>query len=591
MSGLIQRVWTRTAMAAAAGAAGVGFKGKATTAKLRTVGDKLADGRISIFDVMTRAQVDEVVNSESPKTDLTWAFQEVIAYLQTKSRGYSSPRFTVEVPRGKYMILDDAGIKIDFNVNLLQMGFVALEGANLIGNGKNSIFDFVNGGSRNLFQGLTFEKATTGIRWRTNNRDQCRLMVEDCISGGDIDTWIDTVSYSESRSSEVNINNCLVSASRVAVRSFVDQMTVQNTRVYGKPGSYDAAFYLSGDGVVTLDKLLLIPNAEQVETPSKSRWIDFVSDPDECTPGDRSLKTLVLSGVRQSLESARPLIWTFDSCDAKPSGNNQVSSITIQDSPCLGTGGHPLVTYKEGYPGSVNLRNAKVLAAPYIVAVDPLNTSAPVPSRPGAVTSHVIMIDEATRLSQSNGNNASALLDPALTPFLIDSTTQTSKYGTSIPEDVNYRKRCVSGGSGRVKASFKIFFDSENAAHNRDLLSFMLITVSDAFAAPAAGRAMYHGLVSLVAANQGGVDIKALSVAGLQDAKGGVGFGASSAPYVFFGTGNTGDQTIASVSKTGTEDTITVAFDGNNADVCWVYLIPLAGIRGNQWDKQQYGNW
>jgi hypothetical protein len=577
-------------LATVGGATMVNTIGRGPTGKPLSVHSALRRGAISVFEVMTPTQIDEVLNNEASTVDVTSAFQEVLDHLQTKSKGYGSPRFRIDIPRARYPILGADGIVLNWNANILQVAFVAEEGANLVGNGTNTLFSFKNGGTRNRLRGLTLEKAARGVLWTTNNRDQCLLMVEDIVSASTVDTFLDTGSYAESRSSEINIDNCLIDQPKVAVRSFVDQLTLQNSRIYARDGSYEALLYLGGDGVASLEKLLLIPNAKQIANPENSRWIDFASKVGECTPGDRSVKTLSIRDVRCTLESARPFIWTFDDCPTKPNGAGQVSSIVIENSPILGTGGAPVVTLKQGYPGSIKLDGVKVLAS-NLVAVDAANTAPPVASAPGAITSFVIEINERTRLSQSNSNNTGGLIDPKLYPFLVDTTPDSARFRRSMPDDVRYRRRCVPAGNGRVKATFKIFFDSENAAHNRDALAFIVSTLSDVGLAPAAGRAMYHGIVSLVAGNENNTDIKALSVTPLAQHPGGISFSASATPLVYFGTGDAGSATIASNSKTGVEKTITISFPGGNADVCWVYLKPWVGISENEWDKQQYGSW
>ena len=500
---------------------------------------------------------------------------------------------TIHVPRGKYRI--DGQVEINFNNAVMQLCFES-DGAVLLGTGSNICLNFINGGYRNVIKKLTFGHFAKAIRWTSFNRNESQLVIENCTSGTN-DIFLDTDSYAVSRSTMINIENCLVVDTRVMVRHFTDQLTISNSWLYAKNGSYDAMLYLSGDGNVHIRDTFLIPFAIQLPNPANGRWIDFVSDPAQGTPGDRGLKTLKLSNVRQSLESARPLIWTFDTCPTRPDGNNQISSITVEDSYVGGTGGNPLVTYKQGYPGSVHFHNAKVLASA-LCLVDAGNTNAPVPSIPGAVTFHMIDVDEATRLTQSNPNNASALIDPKLEPFYYDTTSQTSKYKTSIRKNIDYRLRTVAApgaGANKVKVSLPIFFDSELSAANRDILTFLLVTVSDAGAAIFSNpsyRATTVTLVTVVGGDSGGPKKRIVKTV-LQDATGGLAnlTDSSAAPTLFWGSGDTGSADIAANSSSGTEDYITAVWGSSSADTSWAYIVPLAGIRANQQDKMQFGVW
>lgn len=298
-----------------------------------------------------------------------------------------------------------------------------------------------------------------------------------------------------------------------------------------------------------------------------------------------------------SLESARPFIWTFS--DTIPDPLNMISSITIEDSYIGGTGSAPVVNYKTGYPGSVTLKNCKILSSYYIVAVDATNTTGPQPSTPSQWSNHVITLDEATRLAQTNGQQifAGNLVDPDLFPFYYDTSSQTSKYRRSIHSNVDYRIRAVATATpGVVKASFDIFFDSTNTVGNRDILSFMLVTVSDADGAGNANpsyRAQAVSLVSIVGLETvGAAIVKRLVTTPLQVANGGPQpLTWDATPTVFWGTGNTGSADIDAYSATGTEDHITFTWASVNPEISWAYVIPIAGLRDNQCRLMQYDVW
>jgi hypothetical protein len=366
-------------------------------------------------------------------------------------------------------------------------------------------------------------------------------------------------------------------------------LSIKDCWFYAKDGSYDALLVLEGDGAVGVRDSFFIPNATPLGTPNNARFIDYICSG---TAGDRSLKSLTVSNCRHSLEGARPFLWFYDS-GTDPSGDNQVCSITLEDSYFGGTGGAAVVSYKQGYPGSVNFRNCKVFSCPTLVSIDVGNTNPPVPSVPGNLTYHVISVDEATRLSQSNTNNSASILDPLLEPFCYDTTSQTSKYKRSYKKNIDYRLPAMAAGTGRVKVSLPVFFDSTSSVSSRDIMAFLVVTVSDAggpgFSNPAY-RSQAVTLVSVIGGNSGST-IKRIVSTPLQDASGGIGFAYANNVSVFWGSADTGSADIVATSTAGTEDTITVAWGSTTPDVSWAYIVPLAGLRENQQDKLQYGVW
>lgn len=473
--------------------------------------------------------------------------------------------------------------------------FRSNSGSAIVGTG--TLFNFNGGGRKNRFKNLVFGLCTTAIRLDTSNDNESMLVIDGCESHG-CDIFLDTVSYASSRSTMVHIKDSACGDTRVFVKHYTDHMRIDNCWMYAKKDSYDAMLYLSGDGVVTIDSSFFIPHGQQIPVVSDSRFIDFVSDPAQSTPNDRSIKQLKVVNCRASLESARGFIWTFDGNAQKPDGTNRVSSVVVEDSYVGCTGGYPVVDYRLGYPGSVILRNCRGFACPKIVAVAATNPTAPIPSAPGALTYHAIIIDEATRLAQSNHNNSSSLIDPALQPFCYDTTSQTSKYKRSIPKNIDYRLPTVAApgaGANRVKVSIPVFFDSAPSVANRDILSFMLVTVSDGGAAAAGDtgfRATSVSLVSVVGGSDGGTKKRIVTTV-LQDAKGGLsGFTDVSAnPTVFWGTADTGVVDVSKTSTSGIEDFITAVWVSTDPATSWAYIIPIAGMRENQQDKMQFGVW
>lgn len=544
--------------------------------------------------------------------DSTPAIQTAVNYLISIAPSFNvggsaaepvytaNPNLVIYFPTGKYKISQAIGVNIPLQSGSTfvqaSLTFSADEsGAALFGDNTNIGINFTGGGYRNKFQNLVFANFATAIRLDTTNKNESMLQVDNCRSQSN-GTFLDTVSYATTRSTMIDIRNSFCGDTSVFVKHYTDKMTISNCWLYAKNLSYDALLYLSGDGNVNLYDNFFIPHGNQIPTPANARWIDFVSDSAESTTADRSVKFLNIRGCRMSLESARPFIWTYDDQPAQQPG--AFSSITIEDSYIGGTGGAPVVQYKTGYPGSVNLKNCKVLSSYYIVGVDTANSTYPRPSTAiGStynITNHVIMVDEATRMSQNNvyTTNLGDLIDPKLMPFYYDTTSQTSKYKTTFPwqKPTDYRLKASVANAGYVKVAFPIFFDYDPSVANRDICSFILVTVNDAGGQLPVYRAQATCLVTVVGGYTSG-SLKRLVVSTLQDAKGGISFNISALPSVFWGSGNTGVQDVNYSGSGNPEEYITAVWPSENPSVCWAYLIPLSGVRPNQASLKQFNNW
>lgn len=568
---------------------------------------------VSVFDFMTPSEIADV-QSGAATLDVTQAIKKAVDHLVSLAPNLFvggspvnltdliSPNLVLFFPTGKYLIGQPNGVEIPAQIGPstgLQASLhfeSSLAGASITGNEINIGFNFTGGGFRNKFSNIAFGKFATAIKLNTGNKNESMLQIDSCRSQSN-DIFIDTVSYAASRSTMIDIRGTMCGDTRVFVKHYTDHMTIRDCWIYAKKDSYDALLYLSGDGNVNIYDTFMIPFGQQIPNPQNARWIDFVTDSTQSTVADMSTKFLNIRGCRMSLESARPFIWTF--ADTNPFQPNAISSITIEDSYLGGTGGAPVINYKTGYPGSVTLKNCKIFASYFIVAVDPTNLTGPQPSAPGAWSNHVIMIDEATRLAQTNGQqiNLGNLVDPELFPFYYDTTSQTSKYRRSIHSNVDYRIRAVATATpNTVKATFDIFFDSTNTVGNRDILSFILVTVSDAngvgFANPSY-RAQAVSLVSIVGLEDlGGNIVKRLVTTPLQVANGGPQpLTWDATPTVFWGTGDTGSADIDAYSATGVEDHITFTWASVDPNISWAYVIPIAGLRDNQCRLMQYDVW
>lgn len=515
----------------------------------------------------------------------------------------ANPNLVVYFPSGKYKIAAANGVQIPLQTGSTfvqaSITFSADEsGAALFGDNTNIGINFNGGGYRNKFQNLILANFLTAIRLDTTNKNESMFQVDNCRSQSN-GTFLDTVSYATTRSTMIDIRDSFCGDTVTFVKHYTDQMTIRNCWMYAKVGSYPALLYLSGDGNVNLYDNFFIPHGVQIPSPENARWIDFVSDSAQSTVGDSSVKFLNIRGCRMSLESARPFIWTY--ANTLPTQPNSNPSITIEDSYIGGTGGASVITYKTGYPSGVNLKNCKILSSYYIVGVDAGNSTYPEPSTAiGStynITNHVIMVDEATRMSQNNvfTTNLGNLIDPKLMPFYYDTTTQTSKYKTTFPWEVpsDYRMRTVAGTAGNVKVVFPIFFDYDPVIANRDICSFLLVTVSDAQVGGASGvyRAQATSLVTITGQYFAPNDVKKINVTTLQDAQGGFSGTQSAVPTVFWGSASTGIQTVVYTGSGNPEQAITVEWPGTDTNVCWAYIIPLSGIRPNQASLKEFNNW
>jgi hypothetical protein len=540
-------------------------------------------------------------------TDDTGAIQAAVNDAIRQARGlsaggstaepnYKSSAFiTVKFPRGKYLIAQADGVTVPSNTYNANITLESIGGADLVGSGKNIGINLNGGGFKNRISKLLFSNFATAIRVDTTNKNESMLQIDSCQSLNN-DVFLDTVGYWNSRSTMIDIRDSFCGDTRVFVKHYTDHMNIRDCWMYPKQNSFDALLYLSGDGEVSIENSFFIPHGAQISPVSSARFIDFVSDSAQGTGGDRSVKSLKISHCRASLESARPFIWTFDDNPTRPSGNNQVSSITVEDSYVACTGGYPVVWYRTGHPGSVNFRNCKVLACPRLCGVASTNKTYPVPSTTAGATylptSHVIMIDEATRLSQSNSHNTTSLVDPRLEPFCYDTTSQTSKYKTSIRKNIDYRLMPTRVDSAHVKVTIPVYFDNQPAVANRDLLAFLLVVVSDVNGGSNTYyRAMHTSIVSVIGGTVGGSAKKHIVVTALQDAKGGSSLGTSTAPTVFWGAGNSGSADIAYNNGDGTQNNITITWPSAGTQTSFAYILPLAGIRANQEDKMEFGNW
>jgi hypothetical protein len=511
----------------------------------------------------------------------------------------ANPNLVVYFPYGKYYIEQPNGVEIAQQTGntfvQASITFSAGEsGAALFGDNTNIGINFDGGGYRNKFENIIFANFATAIRLSTTNKNESMFQVDNCRSQSN-GTFLDTVSYATTRSTMIDIRDSFCGDTVVFVKHYTDQMTIRNCWMYAKNLSYDALLYLSGDGNVNLYDNFFIPHGNQIPNPQNARWIDFVTDSAQSTVSDMSVKFLNIRGCRMSLESARPFIWTF--ADTLPGPPNRISSITIEDSYIGGTGGNPVITYKTGYPGSVSLKNCKVLSAPFIVQVDPANTTYPEPSvvvgGTGTLTYHTIMVDEATRLSQNNSFtiNLGNLIGTKLMPFYVDTTTQTSKYKTTFPWEIpsDYRLRAVTESASTVKTSFPIFYDYNPVVANRDICSFMLVTVGNGNSALPNYRAQSTSIVTIVGGFSGGSAQKKIITTVLQDAQGGISFVVSANPTVTWNA--TGTDTIALAGSGTTQEIIDVVWNSTNQNVSWAYIIPISGIRPNQPSLQQFNVW
>jgi hypothetical protein len=567
-------------------------------------------------------------------TDDTAAIQAAVDYAitisqQTSYRIYSQDGGTssngyagVYFPYGVYKIAQTNGVVIPAPALTNRQAcliFEAEQGTVIIGNGSATVsgtnigFNFTGGAKKNIFKKMMFGYFATAISFNSSNTNFGELLVESCESANNT-TFIDTVAYASSRSTLVNIQDTYCFDTTVFVKGYTDVMNIKNCWIYAKRDSLAAPIYLSGDGNVTIENTFFIPHGIQVSPVNNSRWIDMVCNSSNGDSNARSLRFLNIKNCRFSAESTRPLIWFYDNLTGPAEtsitgGYLKLPSITIEDTVYFGNG-KPLVTYIQGYPGSVNLRNVKGgYCADGLISANAAgtysgtaNTTYPVPSVPGTLTYHSITIDEATRLGFSNIYNAQTdkLVDPLLEAFCYDSTPPTSKYKRSIYKDIDYRivgETAPGAGVGYVKATIPVYFDDTYTVPNRDILSFILVTVSDANG-EVLGKKYYRSqattLVTIIGGDSGTAKRRIVTTT-LQDAQGGATFTTSAAPLVFWGSGDTGSVDILPSTTPGTATYITATWYGRYTDenrkFAWAYILPLSGLRENYPSKFQQDIW
>ena len=550
-------------------------------------------------------------------TDNTDAFQSIVNYayelgiessvnaITPQETNYkTSSRIKINVPAGAYYAsgavtvrAPTSGVELRGNVSFTS------EGAVFAGNNSNTFLSFLGSATKNQFENITFGRFGTAIRLDSNNKNESMFTMTNCQSMGN-DTFIDTVGYTDSRSTMMTLSECTFSDTRRVITHYTDHLTLNGCWIYAKFASGDAPFYLSGDGQVTFDKCFFIPHGAQSPAKGLSRFIDYVCDPAQSSSGDRSLKNLSIKGCRMSLESGRGFIWSYDlnGIDQPDGERGKYTSITLEDSYIGGLAGQACVQYKQGWVGSVNFRNTRFLAGT-LCSIDPSNTQPPTPSNPDSAygfLSHTITVDEATRATMGfSGNN---ILPENLLPFLYDTTSQTSKFNRSIRTNIDYRLKVTAApaaGTNFVKASIPIYFDKTRTGNTpcRDLLTFMVTTYSDARGQSLSNpwySAASTMIVSVIGGNSGGTTTRRIVATPVQDAQGGISFASSVMPTsVHFGTGDTGSNSINVTALNGDEDNITIVFPNTpNASLGFVYVLPLAGSRNNYFGTNyQQGPW
>ena len=515
----------------------------------------------------------------------------------------TTSRIEINAGKGSFYVAGQVDIPAPASSTSLRSNISMIStGAAFSGQRTNNFLNYQGSANKNTFTNITFSKFLKVIILDTDNKNEAMLVMNNCQSIGN-DEFIDTVGYTDSRSTMMTFNECTFSDTRRVLTHYTDHATFNNCWIYRKYADATAPFYLSGDGQVSFYSCFFIPHGAQTLPKEQVRFIDFVCDPAQSTEGDRSLKSLTVKSCRFSLESASGFIWSYDlnGTDQPDGQRGQYTSITIEDSYLGGLGGQAAVIYKQGWPGSVNFKNAKFLAGS-LCAIDAGNTQPPLPSNPESAygyLSHTITVDEATRATM--GFSGNDILPLNLRPFLYDTTSQTSKFKRSIRANIDYRLKvedAPGAGTDFVKCSIPIYFDKTRTGNTpcRDVLSFMVTVYADGLGQNNSNpwySSAATCIVTAIGGNASGTTYRRLIVTPLQDAQGGIGFVKSVMPTAHWGTGDTGSVDINVTLLNGDEDNITLVFGNTStSSLGFVYVLPLAGSRNNYFGASyQQGSW
>lgn len=185
----------------------------------------------------------------------------------------------LKIPAGKY--------KIETEITVSTGMPIIGENAYLVGGGSNKCFVF-DGDVTGYVCSLDFTDFTTGVEFDTNNISQGRWVFED-VGFFNCTTGIDTVGYSDSRSTTLIIDGLRGGGTTTFVKSFCDVCEINAAFVWNKGAG--AAFEISSRALIT--NSLLVPK----EAVANARWFDFIDT------GDNA-RGLTFTNVRFSGENA-----------------------------------------------------------------------------------------------------------------------------------------------------------------------------------------------------------------------------------------------------------------------------------------------
>jgi len=300
---------------------------------------------------------------------------------------------TVYFPFGHYVISSQ--------LNLTKHN-VRSDDAILEGNGGSIAFAF-DSNQHGIVSGIRFQNFTTAIQFDTNNIDGSTFLVEQCTARN-CDLFLDTVSYSDSRSTVLRVVQCETDNSvSQFIKAYCDKIHIVDCHVrFDQPNI--ACMELNSNAKIE----------GGIYTPytgvnTNSRWVDFLDS-------DRAVSGLTFDNVRFGGESGGGITIVKNFMPA----NNNAKSIIVAFNECTMasalSGNHVLLSDDGSNsiaPNIISFKNClRPTSSTLFVKTESGNAIVSTPSNV-----FQIFIDKATRTSDGYD---SATIESILRPYVQD---------------------------------------------------------------------------------------------------------------------------------------------------------------------------
>jgi len=300
---------------------------------------------------------------------------------------------TVYFPFGHYVISSQ--------LNLTKHN-VRSDDAILEGNGGSIAFAF-DSNQHGIVSGIRFQNFTTAIQFDTNNIDGSTFLVEQCTARN-CDLFLDTVSYSDSRSTVLRVVQCETDSSvSQFIKAYCDKVHIVDCHVrFDQPNI--ACMELNSNAKIE----------GGIYTPytgvnTNSRWVDFLDS-------DRAVSGLAFDNVRFGGESGGGITLVKNFMPA----NNNAKSIIVAFNECTmasALSGEHVLLSDDGSnsiaPNIISFKNClRPTSSTLFVKTESGNAIVSTPSNV-----FQIFIDKATRTSDGYD---SATIESILRPYVQD---------------------------------------------------------------------------------------------------------------------------------------------------------------------------